>query len=127
MIKNRFTWKSFFQSHLFFVVGLVVLILLSINLTKTQFKDKSIRSEIAGLQAEVDALEKEKTQYNDLLSLFGTSEFLESEARRSLGYVKPGEKVVVIDKGEVAKSDEAQDVGKLSNPRKWLTYFFMRD
>lgn len=117
------SWKAFFQSKLFFVVGIVLLGLLSTNLTRTQLKDRGIRREIAKLQAEVDALEQERTGYETLIALLETPAFLEKEARRTLGYAKPGEQVVVVEKSEREQQDQ-RDQRELSNPKKWWVYFF---
>jgi len=117
------SWKSFFQSKLFFVVGIILLGILSTNLTRTQLKDRAIRREIAKLQAEVDALEQERTGYETLIALLETPAFLEREARRSLGYAKPGEQVVVVEKNEQEQLQQ-QEQRELSNPKKWWVYFF---
>ena len=126
---KRLTWKRFFQSRLFFVVGIGVLLLLSINLTRAQLKDRAISAETEKLQAEVNALEAERQGYDSLLSLLNTSAFLEKEARKSLGYAKPGEQVVVIEKNAECRMQNAECEGiggvkEVSNPEKWWIYFF---
>lgn len=126
---RKLTWKRFFQSRLFFVVGIGILLLFSINLIRARLKDRSIRAETEKLQAEVNALESEREGYESLLSLLNTSAFLEKEARKSLGYVKPGEQVVVIEtnvkcKMQNEKCVEDGGVQQVSNPKKWWVYFF---
>lgn len=123
IMRQRFTWKRFFQSHLFFAAGLVVLILLSISLTRAHLKDRAIRAEIASLQNEAETLEQDYESYKILLEFLGTSEFLEREARQSLGYARSGEQVVVIEQDEQEVGEEL-DLSKMSNPRKWWIYFF---
>lgn len=123
MRRKKFTWKRFFKSHLFFVIGVVVVLLLSISLGRAQLQDRTIRNEIAKLHAEADALEQERNQYEELLALLETPEFLEKEARRALGYVRPGEQMVVIEKGETQEQEEL-DISEMSNPKKWWVYFF---
>ncbi|MDO8505666.1 MAG: septum formation initiator family protein [bacterium] len=124
------TWKRFFKSKLFFVVGIVVLAFLSLNLIRAQLKDRAIREEIAKSQDEVDMLEKERSGYEELRTMLNTNEFLEKEARRSLGYAKPGEQVVVIEENQTCKMKNEKctqgDEGEkqISNPRKWWIYFF---
>lgn len=126
---QRLTWKRFFESRLFFVVGIGVLLLFSVNLTRSQLKDRAIRAEMEKLQAEVSALEAERQGYESLLSLLNTPAFLEKEARKSLGYAKPGEQVVVIETNEKCKIQnekcvEGDGVPEMSNPKKWWVYFF---
>ena len=143
----HFSGKEFFESKLFFVVGIIVLGVLSVNLTRVQLKDRAIRSEIAKLQSEVDTLERERADHQALIALLGTPDFMEKEARQTLGFVKPGEQVVVIEKknGEcpdasvgipTLRRDKMQNVRNgecgdgqdgmhdMSNPRKWWVYFF---
>lgn len=130
---KRLTWKRFFASRLFFVVGVGVLLLFSVNLTRAQLKDRAIRAETEKLQAEVNALEAERQGYESLLALLDTPAFSEKEARKSLGYVKPGEQVVVIETnvkcnppvgGANEECVEGGDAEKMTNPRKWWVYFF---
>ena len=129
-MRAQFTWKRFFESKLFFVVGIGLLLLFSVNLTRAQWRDRAIRDEIEKLQTEADAFQKEKDAHETLLSLLQTSEFLEKEARQTLGYAKPGEQVVVIEKNAKCKIENLQcdeDGGvekSMSNPRKWWVYFF---
>jgi len=117
------TWKQFFESPLFFIAGVALLILLSSSLMRAQLKDRAIRAEIAGLQAQASSLEKEQEGLTQLMGLIQTSAFLEQEARRTLGYVKPGEEVVVIERQDKQNKQDMQDK-PLSNPRKWWVYFF---
>ena len=89
MAGSRLTWRRFFKSHLFFVGGVVALIFLSVSLTRAQLKDRAIRLEMDALQNQVEILEGEQSHLTDLITLFEKPEFLEKEARRILGYVKP--------------------------------------
>ena len=123
MRRGNMTWKRFFKSKLFFVVGIAVLALFSTNLTRAQLKDRAIRLEIKKSQEEVDALERERGQYEELRTMLQTSEFLEKEARRTLGYAKPGEQVVVIEQGQRDRQDQVAQ-REISNPKKWWIYFF---
>lgn len=120
---RRITWRRFFESKLFFAVGIGFLILLSVNLTRSQLKDRAIRREISQLRDEMERLEKERVSHEAFIALLETPEFLEKEARSSLGYALPGEKVVVIEKNEREEREE-REVSGMSNPRKWWVYFF---
>ena len=101
---------------------------MSVSLTRAQLKDKTIRAEIAKLQQDAEILDAQRARLVDLVELLNEPEFLEQEARRSLGYVKPGEKVVVIERSEECriKNEECKDESpkELSNPKKWWVYFF---
>ncbi|MBI2551802.1 septum formation initiator family protein [Candidatus Uhrbacteria bacterium] len=130
MAGRRITWRRFFESRLFFAGGIVALIFLSVSFTRARIKDRSIRQEMEALQSQVDALQGEQNQLTDLITLFERPDFLEKEARRVLGYVKPGEEVVVIEGNVKCEIENGKcvdkNVGKnaLSNPRKWWEYFF---
>lgn len=109
-----------------------MLLLLSMNLTRAQLKDRAIRQEIAKLEQEVVALEEQRNAFQELMALIDNPEFLEKTARKSLGYALPGEEVVVIEKNEKCKmqnvkcvdGDEVVGIDRMSNPRKWWAYFF---
>ena len=124
MGRPRITWRRFFESHLFFVGGVVALIFLSISMTRAQLKDRAIRAEMEALQNQVETLEGEQNHLTELITLFEKPEFLEKEARRILGYVKPGEKVVVIYEQGKQGEEGRQDEKEMSNPKKWWVYFF---
>ena len=140
-MKKVFTWKKFFESRLFFVVGIAVLAVFSVSLTRAQLKDRAILQEIDDLQSETDTLIQERQNYETLLGFLQSPVFLEKEARSSLGYAKPGETVVVIEKNAECRTPHQNKFGagpvqndtcmeedfslkKMSNPRKWWIYFF---
>ncbi|KKU12709.1 MAG: hypothetical protein UX17_C0040G0002 [Parcubacteria group bacterium GW2011_GWC2_45_7] len=125
-MRKQFSWKKFYHSHWFFVVGLILLILLSVNLTRAQWSDRAIRREIANLQSEVDDLTKERESYEALINTLETPEFLESEARRVLGFARPGENLVVVESknGVGGNGEDAMGNNNLSNSYKWWIYFF---
>lgn len=122
-MRKKWSWRAFFRSNLFFAVCALSLLLLSVSLTRAQIKDRSIRREIARLQSDAEALEGEQESHRALISLTESPEFLEGEARRSLGYARPGEKVVVVEKGEGEEQARQARAG-MSNPQKWWHYFF---
>ena len=97
--------------------------------------------EIDDLQSETDTLIQERQNYETLLGFLQSPVFLEKEARSSLGYAKPGETVVVIEKNAECRTPHQNKFGagpvqndtcmeedfslkKMSNPRKWWIYFF---
>lgn len=121
-MRKGLTWKQFFNSPLFFIVGIALLLLLSVNLTRAQLRGRVIRSEILKLQDETTALERERQSYEALIAFLQSPDFLEKEARRTLGYAKPGEQVVVIEREQQEQLQQQEQ--PISNPRKWWVYFF---
>lgn len=121
---KRWTWKNFFASRLFFIGGVFLLTVLSYELIQAQLKDREFRMETEKLQEEVNSLERERASYEQLLALIKTTEFMEKEARRSLGYIKPGEQVVIIESQDKPDALDKQSAQAMSNPRKWWVYFF---
>ena len=130
MRRDHAIWKRFFESKLFFIAGIGMLMLLSINLTRAQLKNLAIRREIASLQKEADTLVQERTSLETLIALLQTPEFMEKETRRLLGYTRPGEEVVVIEEKNAecrmqnAECPQESNEKEMSNPKKWWVYFF---
>ncbi|MFA7244126.1 MAG: septum formation initiator family protein [Patescibacteria group bacterium] len=79
------------------------------------------RQRVAKLQSDVEMLQMEIAYYK-------TQSFKEKEARAKLGYMAPGEKVIVLPKD--TPEDQVADLGrtektiKTPNYRLWIKYFF---
>ena len=121
--KEQFQFKKFFYSNSFIAIGLVVTILLATNLVGTVSHDYKVRSEIKRLEDEKARLEAEQKRLSDLHDLFKSPFFVEGESRKSLGYAKPGEKMIIVEPGAIKVSGDGEEES-LSNPQKWWKYFF---
>ena len=120
--KQYFHFKKFLNSNILIIIGIVVLILLGVNLGRTLSKDYLVKREIKRLEGEVKRLEAEQKSLVDFKNFMQTDFFIEQESRKSLGYVKPGEKVIIIEQTE--KEAEKYEEENLNNPQKWWRYFF---
>lgn len=129
--------RSWLFSKWFLIVGGILLILLSISLTKELYRSYKINKEISDLNQEISSLEKANDEYSQLIEYLKTDRYFEEQARLKLGLKSPGEQVIVvkgdessIDNGLVGDDSEsnlgllANGESNLSNPEKWLTYFF---
>ena len=108
----------------FFTILLALgVVFFMVNLVRMMSRDSDVRSDIARLDRDTERLEAEYRRLEDLRNFYKTDFFLEQETRKSLGYVKAGEHVVVI---EGAKTDNARGgvAAELSNPQKWWKYLF---
>lgn len=123
--QQGFQFKKFFYSRSFIVVVLIVIFLLATNLVRTMSRDYKVRSEIRRLENEQTRLEMEQKRLSNLRDLFQSQFFVEEESRKSLGYAKPGEKMIIVEPGAISVSGNEEEED-LSNPQKWYKYFFSR-
>ncbi len=126
------TFKVFFLSRIFLIIGVVILILVSIGYGRSVYQSYKIKQEINSLQEQIHSLEKKKLESMDILSYVMSRDFVEEKARTELNLKKPDEKVIVFyDKngeeknGRQGSEDIEESTGqKFSNPIKWWYYFF---
>ncbi|MDP3244532.1 MAG: septum formation initiator family protein [bacterium] len=121
--RHTFQFRKFIGSKGFILLGIVFLILLAANLTRTMSRDAKVKAEIRKMEQEVARLEIEQKRLADLRDFFQSDFFVEQESRKSLGYALPGEKVVVLEKSAVQTKTVAENQ-PLTNPQKWWQYFF---
>lgn len=120
--------RGFFSSKLlgtkFFTLSLALAVgFFTVSWVRMLSRDSDVQGDIARLERDTERLETEHKRLEDIRNFYKTDFFLEQETRKSLGYVKEGEHVVVI---EGAKRDDILGVGEpeLSNPQKWWKYLF---
>lgn len=90
-------------------------------------RNRSIDADIARLQGQAQTLETRNVELVELLKRFETSGFLEREARLKLNLQKPGETVVVVERGSAAATSTAPIVPertRIGNAERWWRYFF---
>lgn len=116
-------WQVLSRSRLLAIVLALGGLLLSVNFGRMVTRDRMVRREIARLEGEVDRMESEYRRLEETRNFFRTDFFREQESRKSLGYARAGEKVVVIE-GFAPKIDGARPETELSNPQKWWKYLF---
>ena len=117
--------QTFFYSKNFIFTCVILICLMVFALSKEYSRQSKVNEKIGELKQEIHNLEESNFELAHLIGYLKSDEYVELEARKTLGYKKPGEKVVVIKnvdgdsqvKGAYTKKQE-------SNPKKWFTYFF---
>jgi len=126
--KNNNGWRN----KLFFLIGIIILVLVVINLAKSWTQTHQINQEIAGLEEEIVNLEQNNLGLKQLIEYFNSDAYIEEKARLDLGLKKEGEKLVIVadqnteqkDNQKNLSEDEAEQKQNNSNPKKWWHYFF---
>ena len=132
MIKRQpnFINKILYNQKFLAFLGLVIIVLISFPLAKTVSQRYKIDQEIESLGSEISELENTNKDLNKLISYLESDQFVEEQARLNLGLKREGESVLVIkDSAELNKVSGTDDIDNLnsknlSNPQKWLNYFF---
>ena len=86
------------------------------------------------MEKEIEVLQAENIKLSNLISYFKTDTYKEKEARRLLGYQKPGEKVIIIPEIEEEiqendqPSEQTEEIKKdtQKNYQKWWDFFFVK-
>ena len=123
-MKNKGKFYTFFYSKQFIFVCVILVCFMVFVLTQEHNRQKKINNKIAELNFEVKNLESSNFELAHLLVYLKSNESMELEARKTLGYKKPGEKVIVIEGSGNAEALGAQNNQENSNLQKWFRYFF---
>jgi cell division protein FtsB len=112
----------------FAIVVLIAIIYVLFLLYQAVYFNYKTSQQIKDQKNKMQVLTSDQTRLETLIAYYGTSDFAELEARKKLGLMMPGEKVVKVD---VPKSS-AQATGsgltvespgvKKSNFQAWLDY-----
>src|SRR3989304_9986483 len=122
--------SSFLSSPMFCVGGVFFFFFFGWAALNEYLRERAIDAEVNELKQAIDGLESKNQELESSLAFIQTPEFQELEAKRQLGLAKDGENVIVFsDKpaGKIKSSDnetDGEDAPQLSNPQKWLNYFF---
>ncbi len=114
------------------VVAFLIVIYAIFGLSKTIWQSYKINKRMKSLEKETEYLDAENTKLSNLIDYYKTETYKEKEARRLLGYQKPGEKVVIIPEVEEEIQEEEKQNGQNQNTeetnkdnyQKWLDFFF---
>ncbi len=122
-------WRRFFESRLFLVCSIVILVFVIMSYARAYYEDYEVRQKIQELEKQVQSLEGKKLESLQILQYVKSDNFIEEKARTELNLKKPGESVVFVEgviptqvpqaTNETAPVDEPT----LSNPMKWWYYF----
>lgn len=119
------------RSQILVVIAAAVFMHMVVATIEAVWQNYRINQDVAKLKGEIAQLRDDQLELQNLIAYLNTESFKEREARRKLGYRKPGEQVIAlpnsvlqdIDSGE-AKGGAAEESGTtLNNPQKWWEYF----
>lgn len=105
-------------------LALIILMLLVKNIVESIYSTKDRSQILKQLQVERDVKKREEAYLTQKLAIAKTDQFVEEEARRKLGLVKPGEQIVVDEKLEPKKPEIVPE--EVPNWKKW-TNLFLRE
>ncbi|OIO06874.1 hypothetical protein COX68_00630 [Candidatus Falkowbacteria bacterium CG_4_10_14_0_2_um_filter_41_15] len=110
------------------ILILGALVLISIPAVRNYAQERAVDLEINEARAEIERYTSKNKELGDVIGYLESDQAVEAKARLNLGLKKQGEKVVVItDRPQVSENPSARadsSQSKLSNPHKWLNYFF---
>lgn len=114
--------------------SVLLLILLGTATIRESYRGWQVDQEIDSLDRQADELEGRNKRLTEIAQALQSSERLEVEARKRLGDQQPGEHVVVLNGFHASgtwTSNIQLDIGTesvseptISNPERWLRYFF---
>lgn len=116
-------WQQFTIS--FLILGILALIV--IPYYNNNKKRKDLEKEITSIKNDISRYENSNQDLEELLNYLASDQAVEEKARLNFGLQKQGEKVIVIQRqGNSSSSASSTEelVEEVSNPQKWLNYFF---
>jgi len=130
--KTKLSAKIF--SGIFFLAGLIVLVLIGVSLGKEVYRKRQIQKEIEGLQSQINQMEEDSSSMENLIGYLSSTDFQQKEAREKLNLQKDDEKMIVLRK-DVVPNENQPGVNKNDNPqappedkspnwKKWWKFFF---
>jgi cell division protein FtsB len=127
---DHFKRRRKLQSQVGTAVLVIVFAYMTIGTIEALWQNHTINKDIATLRNEIVQLQEEGRQLKYLIAYLGTESFKEREARRKLGYKKPGEQVLALPNsileeltpGQANSSNDAESKPELSNPQKWWEF-----
>lgn len=129
--KKNIIIRLIFNAKVFTLMLLALLVAISIPISKNISKKYVIDQEIIDMESEIMELEASNKNLKKIIDYLESDQFVEEQARLSLGLKKPGEEVVVVDSiGHVAgASDQVDSLGgdeedDDTNLSLWWKYFF---
>ena len=120
--KRLLTWR------LMLPINLLLIGFISWSLVQGRSQASEVDTQLSDLEKETRSLDSQNNDYTALISQFGTSSFVEREARLKLNYQKSGEHILVLQDPGAASATVAQEAVDTSgvaqsNPEKWWQYF----
>ncbi|MBP9868948.1 septum formation initiator family protein [Patescibacteria group bacterium] len=127
-------WTRILRWPVFLVANVALFLLVGVSTMRETYRGWTVEREIHALEAQAQELEGRKLKLVELASDLTSPERVELDARRDLGWKKPGEQVVVLAgydasstwKGAPSTLAALPAEPVLSNPERWFQYFFHR-
>ena len=118
--------QSFFLQKVIPIIGFVVMVYTLFSLSKVVWRNYQIEKETRDLKEEIEMLEEENQHLLNLITYFKTDAYREREARKRLGYKKPGEEVILVPSVEdkTDASEESEETKPQGHWRLWWNFFF---
>lgn len=112
-------------SKILTLLGFLIVAYTLFSLSRLFWKSYRLSSEIKSLEGDITQLEERKKELQNLTTYFRSSSYKEKEARRRLGYQRPGEHVLIIV-SEEKPTEEVEEEERPSKPnwQLWWEYFF---
>lgn len=112
------------MKKIFFIAFLFVSLLIINNLIRSVFTTWQKKDVLVIAQKELQKEKEENQRLKSQLTIVGSEEFIEKEARDKLFLVKPGEEKVLLPQGLKLREEEKSYVENIPNWRKWWNLFF---
>jgi len=124
--------KHKLRSQIITAILASIFVYMLVGTVEALWQNYTINKEVDRLKAEIVQLQEEGRQLKYLIAYLGTESFKEREARRKLGYKKPGEQVLalpnsILDEltpGQTNESTDPDQKPELANPQKWWEFIF---
>ncbi len=142
IIKNKRSLlkRLLFNQKFLALVGLTIIILISIPLSKNISQRYKINQQVKQLQQDIANLHNKNDLLKQSITYLESDQFVEEQARLKLGLKKEGESVAVVEtqpnqgnkQNEIATTSifnipglaTVQPTKPVTNPQRWWKYFF---
>jgi len=133
--KQKTWFQRILNSKLVLIGSLILLVVISVALSKAIHKRYQIQKEIKAIKEEVEEAEGKNRELSQLIGYLSTDNFREKMARQKLNLKRAGETVVAIpvlpesEKSILGNINEQEPektpvANKWDNPKKWWHYLF---
>ena len=129
---DQFKRKRHLRSRVVTVILASIFVYMTAGTFEALWQNYAINKELANLKNEIVQLQEEGRRLTYLIAYLGTESFKEREARRKLGYKKPGEQVLALPNsileeltpGQANESTGEAQPPQSTNPQKWWEFIF---
>lgn len=136
---KRDFWQ-FLSTTLGRLLLLAIVVLFLINIGRSIYKNYQMNKQLDAMEAKIAYLKDENINLQNKILYYQTNTYKELELRQHLGYKKPDEKVIVLDKTEnnreeiifsnqqsnqaANKNKNTNQVDTIPNWQKWWDFIF---